>query len=102
MKYDASTPIGLDWAALISVKDAYDWEPGSYMDGLEESDILGIEAPLWTETVVHDERYRIYGVPAPSWDRRISMVTERTKLGGISTTTRGTWQADGGDGDQFL
>jgi hexosaminidase len=51
MKYDAASPLGLDWAGLISVKDAYDWEPGSYMEGLEESDILGIEAPLWTETI---------------------------------------------------
>ena len=51
MKYDASFPLGLDWAGLVSVKDAYDWEPGSFMDGLEESDILGLEAPLWTETV---------------------------------------------------
>lgn len=52
MKYDAASPLGLDWAGLISVKDAYDWEPGNYMEGLEESDILGIEAPLWTETIV--------------------------------------------------
>ena len=35
MKYDASSPLGLDWAGLVSVKDAYDWEPGSFMDGLE-------------------------------------------------------------------
>ncbi len=52
MKYDASTPLGLDWAGLISVKDSYDWEPGSYMSELEESDILGIEAPLWSETLI--------------------------------------------------
>ena len=52
MKYDESTPLGLDWAGLISVKDAYDWEPGSLMDGLEESDILGLEAPLWSETLL--------------------------------------------------
>ena len=52
MKYDAATPLGLDWAGLISVKDAYDWEPASYMTGLEEKDILGIEAPLWTETII--------------------------------------------------
>lgn len=52
MKYDASTPLGLDWAGLISVKDAYDWEPGSYMHLLEEDDILGIEAPLWSETLI--------------------------------------------------
>jgi hexosaminidase len=52
MKYAEDTPLGLTWAGLISVKDSYNWEPGSYMDGLEESDILGIEAPLWTETVI--------------------------------------------------
>ena len=52
MKYDLSTPIGLTWAGLISVKAAYDWEPGSYMPLLEENDILGIEAPLWSETLL--------------------------------------------------
>ena len=52
MKYDASTPLGLDWVGHISVKDSYDWEPGSYMHLLEENDILGIEAPLWTETLL--------------------------------------------------
>jgi hexosaminidase len=52
MKYDAASPLGLDWAGLISVKDAYDWEPASYMAGLEEEDILGLESPLWTETVL--------------------------------------------------
>ncbi len=52
MKYDPATLIGLDWAGLISVKDAYDWEPGSYMSQLEESDILGIEAPIWSETLL--------------------------------------------------
>jgi hexosaminidase len=52
MKYDNSSPLGLDWAGLVSVKDAYDWEPGSYINGLEETDILGIEAPLWTETIL--------------------------------------------------
>jgi hexosaminidase len=73
MKYDASTPLGLDWAGLISVQDAYDWEPGSYMEGLEESDILGLEAPLWTETVrtMKDIEYmtfpRIIGVAELAW-----------------------------------
>jgi hexosaminidase len=73
MKYDASTPLGLDWAGLISVKDSYDWEPGNFMDGLEESDILGLEAPLWTETVrtMKDIEYmvfpRILGVAELAW-----------------------------------
>lgn len=73
MKYDASSPLGLDWAGLISVKDSYDWEPASYMEGLEESDILGLEAPLWTETVLSmkDIEYmafpRILGVAELAW-----------------------------------
>ena len=73
MKYDASSPLGLDWAGLISVKDAYDWEPGSYMDGLEESHILGIEAPLWSETLLtlKDIEYmafpRIPGIAELAW-----------------------------------
>jgi len=52
MKYDSSTPLGLDWAGLISVRNSYDWEPENYIQGLEENDILGIEAPLWTETIL--------------------------------------------------
>jgi hexosaminidase len=73
MKYDASTLLGLDWAGLVSVKDSYDWEPGSYMEGLEESDILGLEAPLWTETVLtmKDIEYmtfpRLLGVAELAW-----------------------------------
>ena len=73
MKYDASSPLGLDWAGLVSVKDAYDWEPGSFMDGLEESEILGLEAPLWTETIqsMKDIEYmtfpRIPGVAELAW-----------------------------------
>lgn len=73
MKYDRSTSLGLDWAGLISVKDAYDWEPSSYMEGLNESDILGLEAPLWTETVqtMNDIEYmtfpRLLGVAELAW-----------------------------------
>ena len=73
MKYDASTPLGLDWAGLVSVKNSYDWEPGNYMEGLEESDILGLEAPLWTETVqtMKDIEYmtfpRLLGVAELAW-----------------------------------
>lgn len=52
IKYDEKSPLGLDWAGFVSVKDSYDWEPGEYMEKLEESDILGIEAPIWTETLL--------------------------------------------------
>ena len=73
MKYDASTVLGLEWAGLISVKDAYEWEPGSCLEGLDESDIRGLEAPLWTETVqtMKDIEYmtfpRLLGVAELAW-----------------------------------
>ena len=51
MKYDASTPLGLDWAGLVDVEDAYSWEPASQVAGVTEADIVGVEAALWTETV---------------------------------------------------
>ncbi len=52
MKYDADAPLGLTWAnGPTSVERAYSWEPGSIIDGVEDDDILGIEAPMWTETI---------------------------------------------------
>jgi len=53
MKYDEACSLGLDWAGFVSVKDSYDWEPDNYMHLLEEADILGIEAPIWTETLLN-------------------------------------------------
>ena len=53
MKYDVSTPLGQFWTMnYIDVKDAYDWDPAGLQEGVEESAILGVEAPLWTETIV--------------------------------------------------
>ena len=51
MKYTDATELGLKWAALIEVRDAYDWDPATYMTGVKESDIIGVEAPMWTETL---------------------------------------------------
>ncbi|MFE9746324.1 family 20 glycosylhydrolase [Saccharothrix saharensis] len=52
MKYHSGTPLGLSWAGLIEVQDAYNWNPGTHVGGVPESAVLGVEAPLWTETVV--------------------------------------------------
>ncbi|MEU1972237.1 beta-N-acetylhexosaminidase [Microbacterium sp. NPDC019599] len=52
MKYAADARIGLTWAnGPTSVERAYSWEPAEIIDGVGESDILGVEAPMWTETV---------------------------------------------------
>lgn len=52
MKYDSTTHIGLDWAALIEVDAAYTWDPATLEKGIGKENILGVESPLWTETVV--------------------------------------------------
>jgi hexosaminidase len=51
MKYTPDTPLGLDWAGYIEVRDAYEWDPATQIDGVGEAHVLGVEAPLWSETV---------------------------------------------------
>lgn len=52
MKYPAGPSLGLTWAnGPTSVEDAYSWEPSDIISGIGDDDILGIEAPLWTETI---------------------------------------------------
>jgi hexosaminidase len=55
MKYDESTPLGQDWAGLIEVRDSYEWDPATLVDGVTEKDVLGVEAPLWSETIVTND-----------------------------------------------
>jgi hexosaminidase len=51
MKYTPATELGLKWAAYIEVRDAYDWDPATYMTGVNETNIVGVEAALWSETI---------------------------------------------------
>ncbi|MEG0297286.1 MAG: beta-N-acetylhexosaminidase [Clostridium sp.] len=48
MKYNRSTPYGLNWAGYIPIETAYNWDPTDYAP---KELVLGIEAPLWTETI---------------------------------------------------
>jgi hexosaminidase len=52
MKYTRKIKLGQTWAGLIDVNTAYDWNPGTYLSGVTEASVLGVEAPLWTETIV--------------------------------------------------
>ncbi|MEV6925121.1 family 20 glycosylhydrolase [Dactylosporangium sp. NPDC051485] len=51
MKYTNQTTLGQTWAGLIEVQTAYNWDPGAYLSGVPASAIIGVEAPLWTETI---------------------------------------------------
>lgn len=59
MQYDPQTPIGLHWAAYIPVRNAYEWEPSAYVPGITDANMLGIEAPMWAETLadIRDVEY---------------------------------------------
>jgi hexosaminidase len=51
MKYTADYPLGLTWAAIIPLPRAYDWDPAERLPGVGEESLLGVEAPLWSETL---------------------------------------------------
>lgn len=62
MKYDSTISLGLQWAAFIEVDEAYDWDPAELEEGISREDIIGIEAPLWSETLtsLKDIEYMIF------------------------------------------
>lgn len=51
MKYDSTTKLGLMWAGLNEVDSAYSWTLSSRAKEISNENILGVEAPLWTETI---------------------------------------------------
>jgi len=73
MQYDSTSRIGLHWAAYIEVDSSYQWDPAELVPGIEREQIIGVEAPLWTETVVtmDDIEYLVFprlpGVAEIGW-----------------------------------
>lgn len=62
MKYDSLSPLGLHWAGYIEVDDAYKWNPATLVKGVSKPDIIGLESPLWTETIetMEDIEYMVF------------------------------------------
>ena len=52
MKYYRKIRLGQTWAGLINTQTGYEWDPGTIVSGVSGSSVLGVEAPLWTETIV--------------------------------------------------
>ncbi|MET8246249.1 beta-N-acetylhexosaminidase [Streptomyces sp. NPDC005202] len=73
MKYTKDTPLGLSWAGYVEVQRAYDWDPGAYLPGAPASSVRGVEAPLWSETIVNSAHIdymafpRLPGVAELGW-----------------------------------
>ncbi|MEJ7645684.1 MAG: beta-N-acetylhexosaminidase [Chryseolinea sp.] len=86
MQYDSTTKIGLHWAAYIEVDSAYIWDPSTEVKGVKRENILGIEAPLWTETITNMEEIeymvfpRIMGHAEIGWSPREGRNWEEYKV----------------------
>ncbi|QLE72163.1 beta-N-acetylhexosaminidase [Streptomyces rectiverticillatus] len=63
MKYTKDTPLGLQWAGLVEVRQAYDWDPGGYLEGVPAAAVAGVEAPLWTETITTSAQLEYMAFP---------------------------------------
>jgi hexosaminidase len=89
MKYHDATVLGLNWAGNVDVHVPYEWDPVKHLPNVGESSILGVEAPIWSETLVtmDDVEFmafpRLPGVAEVGWsaqgDRRWDDF--RTRLG---------------------
>lgn len=60
MKYDTLSEYGYTWAGLIPVDTGYMWSPESYFP---EGNVIGIDAPLWSETISNIEELEYLAFP---------------------------------------
>ncbi|KQX08511.1 beta-N-acetylhexosaminidase [Leifsonia sp. Root1293] len=77
MVYETGTEFGQAWAqGPTSVRESYGWKPTRIIDGVGEEEILGIEAPIWTETMhrMQDVEYmafpRLAAIMEIAWSPR--------------------------------
>lgn len=86
MKYDSTTKLGLQWAGRIEVDSAYSWTISKQLEGIPRENILGVEAPLWTETVTNMDELeylvfpRLPGIAEVGWSPESGRSWEEYKL----------------------
>jgi hexosaminidase len=98
-QYDTTTILGLHWAGYNSLKTVYDWEPAEFLAGVTETSILGIEAPLWSESLVKIQDFEYMAFPRviaaaeigwtrtrswESFERRLTAQSSRLKALGVN------------------
>jgi hexosaminidase len=65
-KYKRNVPptLGLTWACTkgCDVDQFYNWDPGSYVTGVTDANVMGVEGAMWGETVVNlaDVDYMVF------------------------------------------
>jgi hexosaminidase len=82
MRYDSTTSLGLKWAGYIDLRKAYDWDPATLVPGVGVASILGVESPLWAETLITRQDYEYLAFP------RLTAIAEL----GWSTSNHLDWE----------
>lgn len=78
MQYDSLSKHGLHWAAYIPVDTAYIWNPEQY-EGIPMDNILGLEAPLWSETISTLEELEYLAFPRAIGFAELSWTTQENR-----------------------
>lgn len=78
MEYDTLSKHGLHWAAYIPVDTAYVWTPETY-SGIPRENILGVEAPLWSETISSIDELEYLAFPRMIGYSELSWSTEENR-----------------------
>ena len=103
MKYDAATVLGQNWANYIEVDTAYMWDPVTLIPALDPAKVLGIIAPLWTETVATWNEAELLLFPAAGGDRGGGLVPGgRPRVGRVQPATRAPRCSNDRHGDTLL
>jgi hexosaminidase len=86
IQYDSLSRIGLHWGGFIEVDSSYMWNPETFVKGIPRENILGVEAPLWGETLknMEDIEYlafpRLPGIAEIGWSPAAGRNWEEYKL----------------------
>lgn len=65
-KYAPGVPtnLGLTWACPngCDVDQFYNWDPATYVDGVTDNDVIGVEGALWAETLrtLSEDEYMVF------------------------------------------
>jgi len=72
MQYPETSDFGLVWAqGATSMREAYEWDPAEVIDGVGDEQLLGVEAPIWTETLSTIDEVEFMAFP------RIAAIAEK-------------------------
>ncbi|SEE94844.1 hexosaminidase [Ruania alba] len=55
MQYHEGYRLGQHWAGYVETRDSYDWDPLEYAPALPAEAVVGVEAAIWTETIVTED-----------------------------------------------